>query len=83
MSWELTPGAGHSPGPGPAGHTPGYEGTNGGQNLYLVHFSPGQARLRLNVEQDVLQPRCQITQVLTFYTYNRNIGSDNCDIFQS
>ena len=22
----------------------------------------------LNVEQDVLQPRCQITQVLTFYT---------------
>ena len=74
MSWELTPGAGHSPGPEPAGHTPGYEGTNGGQNIYLLHVGPGSMLNKTSDMSDYRGPHI---------LYNRNIGSDNCDIFQS
>ena len=55
-------------------HTPGYEGTNGGQNLYLLHFGPGSMLNKTSDMSDYTGPHI---------LYNRNIGSDNCDIFQS
>ena len=55
-------------------HTPGYEGTNGGQNIYLLHVGPGSMLNKTSDMSDYRGPHI---------LYNRNIGSDNCDIFQS